>query len=343
MIFKKTGVKNLLVLLFLAVGPPLIAQEISGLVLDGKTGEALVGASVYFDGSSLGTTTGREGRFHLKSPYKTHAPLIVSFLGYKSVRIAKPSQEEELNITMEEYAQPIPEIILTSDPFTRKQKLAVFTKEFLGDDRAARHCSILNEEVLSLSFNSYNNTFTATARAPLFIVNSYLGYVVHFDLREFSILFRTKRLKRTDNIIYTRYAGFSRFEDVSEVGTRLLKRRRKAYLGSPMHFMRSLWRGDLVEQGFSLKYDGESIVPAQIIQRLDQDSTGFKSFAFKKKNLTVYYLNRSSFRSSLRLEGSASFSIDRYGNYTPYKNLIFSGYMADLRIADMVPINYQPR
>ena len=323
--------------------PALHSQELSGLVLDSQTGEALIGASVFFNGSSLGTVTDQKGRFHLFSPFKTHAPLIISYLGYRSARIADPFELKDHTVYLDEYIQPIPEVVVTSDPFTRKQKLAVFRKEFLGDDRASRNCRILNEDVISLSFNSFDNTLTARARAPLFIVNPYLGYVIHFDLREFSIAFKTKSLKRIDNISYTRYAGFTRFEDVSENGNRVLRRRQKAYLGSPMHFMRSLWEGDLKAHDFSLKYEGESVEPDEIIQRLDREAGGFKTFRFTKSNVVVYYQFRLSYRSSLRLDGNTTFSIDRFGNYTPYRDLIFAGYMADLRMADLLPMDYMPK
>jgi iron complex outermembrane receptor protein len=57
---------------------------ITGTVKDAATGEALIGASVYLDGTTTGTVTDFNGAFILRSPTGQQM-LIVSYLGYTAV------------------------------------------------------------------------------------------------------------------------------------------------------------------------------------------------------------------------------------------------------------------
>lgn len=300
-----------------------------------------MGVSVYFDGSTMGTITNEDGIFMITARPNLLAPIIFSHLGYKSRKLDRPFDSHPLIIRLKEKRQELPEVVVTSDPFSRRQKINVFRKEFLGDGRASKKCTILNEEDIQLFFNTFNNSLTATAKSPIVIVNSYLQYIVKFDLKEFTIAFRSRSLERIDNIHYTRYAGFTRFEDFANNDVRTVKRRQKAYLGSPMHFMRSLWNGDLIAQDYSFTYELKSIPPVEIFHLINE-SDGFKTVEFRDKKFMINYKNKSNYRSSISLENINSISIDKFGNYTPYQDLIFGGYMAGLRISEMLPMDYLP-
>ena len=70
------------------------AQEkltISGIVTDAKTGEDLIGANVYEEGKSSGTTTNTDGFYSLSLPGGTYR-MIYSFVGYKTM-------EKEVHLT----------------------------------------------------------------------------------------------------------------------------------------------------------------------------------------------------------------------------------------------------
>ena len=77
--------KRILFILFLALTTCLQAQ-ISGVVLDEK-GEPLVGANVYWAGTSTGVATDFEGQFTLM-PVKTTNRLVASFVGCHNDTIA---------------------------------------------------------------------------------------------------------------------------------------------------------------------------------------------------------------------------------------------------------------
>jgi hypothetical protein len=65
--------------------PSLNGQTtISGLVLAEGSNEALVGANVYWSGTTIGTTAGYDGGFTIQLPPRWPARLVTSFVGYRT-------------------------------------------------------------------------------------------------------------------------------------------------------------------------------------------------------------------------------------------------------------------
>ena len=62
------------------------AGDVHGMVLD-ENGEALIGASVYWAGTNVGTVAGTDGHFTLHS-VKDYNKLVVSYIGYRNDTIA---------------------------------------------------------------------------------------------------------------------------------------------------------------------------------------------------------------------------------------------------------------
>ena len=63
----------------------LTFAQISGKVKDASTGNALIGASVYLEGDTRGTSTNIDGTFEL--PNKPDGNLVVSFIGYETLTL----------------------------------------------------------------------------------------------------------------------------------------------------------------------------------------------------------------------------------------------------------------
>lgn len=77
-------IKNyLLTFMLVMLGAGLMAQTITGTVRDKSTGEALPGASVYVQGTTLGTVTDIDGNYKLEISAGT-ATISASFVGYKN-------------------------------------------------------------------------------------------------------------------------------------------------------------------------------------------------------------------------------------------------------------------
>jgi len=60
---------------------------VKGIILDAKTNEALIGASVAVEGTTLGEVTGYDGRFEIAGIREQQITLNISFMGYETQRI----------------------------------------------------------------------------------------------------------------------------------------------------------------------------------------------------------------------------------------------------------------
>ena len=78
-----------LLLVFMATGS-YAQQLVTGTVFDTE-GERVIGASVTWKNSTIGTTTDIDGKFEIK-PHKGSKELTVSFIGYEPVTLAINSQ-----------------------------------------------------------------------------------------------------------------------------------------------------------------------------------------------------------------------------------------------------------
>ena len=83
-------------LLSLALAPLAFAQEtVSGIVVDAADGATLPGVNVFAEGTTLGTTTGADGRFELVSA-TTLTSLTFSHVGYRALTIQLGSEDSRL-------------------------------------------------------------------------------------------------------------------------------------------------------------------------------------------------------------------------------------------------------
>lgn len=90
----------LLLLCFLAAAFQLNAQySLSGRVLDAKSGEPLIGASVAVENTSKGVDTDLNGRFSLQGIERANARLVVSYVGYEP-KTLQPNYASGKSITI---------------------------------------------------------------------------------------------------------------------------------------------------------------------------------------------------------------------------------------------------
>src|SRR5690606_24559386 len=217
---------------------------ISGQVFSAKDSLPLSGASVYFDGTSIGISTLDDGTFRISKDPDIISVLIIQALGYNTHFVQNPEKSEIGKIYLIEGRESLNEIHLETDPWSRKKKLEIFKKEFLGTDVAALKSRIKNEEDIKLRYIPSNQTLVAYADAPLKIINRFLGYEVTYNLTDFKAEFSTSGGLRLTTMVY--YEGYSLFKEIrKKPSKRSLKNRDKAFKGSSLHFMRSLARQEL--------------------------------------------------------------------------------------------------
>jgi hypothetical protein len=120
-----------------------------------------------------------------------------------------------------------------------------FVDNFIGKTDNSKACTITNPEVLKFYFYKKRNRLKVLASEPLQIVNMALGYKIKYALDSFVHEYGT------EPGIYT---GYPLFEEMAAVDSVQLsnwqENRLKAYNGSILHFMRSVYNKTLAEEGF---------------------------------------------------------------------------------------------
>ena len=327
----------------------LFAQNINGQLLQGRvideeTQEPLIGASVYFEGSSIGTLSDENGYFDLDAEGQINATLIISYIGYATVTLSEPTFEKSIRITMLPKAEQLAGIVLTNDPFSREEKLKAFKLEFLGESKAAKNSFIKNEDDIELHFSTKENSLTAYSDKLILIHNDYLGYIIKFDLQDFKIAFREQSLRRGDNVKYTTIHGFSRFTNMPNTNNQeIVERRVRSFYASPAHFLQTLWKNNFDDQRFTIRKNGKKITSNNLFKRIPSSKLGLKKFRPEKSKLSIKYVGAATYRSTIEVTNPLIFTVDPNGNCSPCKHLVFGGYMGRLRMADALPMDYNPQ
>ncbi|HNW57865.1 MAG TPA: carboxypeptidase-like regulatory domain-containing protein, partial [Bacteroidales bacterium] len=126
-------------------------QVLKGIVLDKPTGNPVSFAAVYFDGSSVGTNTDKNGYFEINISGHLSVPLIISALGYYSSTVQYPSQDVSYEIRLTPKIYDLGEVVISTkstwkEKMQRKKNLELFRQQFLGNTMNAKKCAILNED-----------------------------------------------------------------------------------------------------------------------------------------------------------------------------------------------------
>lgn len=319
------------------------SQELKGLVLSEKTNEPIIGASVYFDNTSIGTTTNFDGEFYIELKQAINSPLVVSFVGYETKIITIEDFKTKKTFTLKEDVNVLSEVVLNSkDEWSRKFKLEQFRREFLGQSKFAKQCTILNEEVLILNFERETKQLVVSAKAPVIIKNEALDYIVKYDIHDFFINYNMdtetninleKVFKTVASVVYY---GTTFFENIdSKKHKRALRNRVKAYSGSTLHFMRAITNNRLREEKFKIFKGKYQANPSLHIKTFKNDSLNLTGVELSQQLNILYKDKQSAIKSEVK-----RFFIDAFGNHTPIDKVLFGGFMAKQRVGDVLPLDY---
>lgn len=334
------GMRNFLVFLFYfaLLSNEVCSQSLKGIVLDKKTKLPIESAAVYFDGTTIGTSTNSDGVFRIEMSPGVTSPLIISYLGYQRITLDSYHPNTYYSVLLEEDLNTLDEIVIKSDDGMSKTiKLKEFRREFLGHTDNGNACTILNESDLILRYNNEKKQLTASARKPLLIRNDQLKYLVSFDIQDFIIEYKyVDLLLKHFSVNSVIYSGTSFYKDLDTLITKKVRKRRdKAYKGSSLHFMRSLSKKQLEEEDYRI-FDGSFEVPPYkfiSVNRIDESQNVQVVF---DKQLSILYDKK--LQSSILVK--ENFVIDSYGNYAPIDKVLFGGYMGNQRLGDSLPIDY---
>lgn len=225
-------------------------MTIRGQVQNGTDQEALPFANVFLSGTTKGTMTDQNGSFTLLNVPPGKFDLIVSYVGFATLKTTIQTQEEKrYRFILKPLAHQLDGVTITARrrrDADRAEQLSLFTEFFIGKSQNAQYCQLLNPQVLS--FSQQGDTLRASAQEPLLVENQALGYRIKFQLEHFAY---------TKSSALLSYQGDPVFEPLTSADEQEAKRwqanRQRAYLGSNMHFGRALYRRRLAQEGFIIR------------------------------------------------------------------------------------------
>jgi len=337
-------------ILLLLIGLQGKAQVFTGQIVNNKN-EALKNVNVYFDATNIGVVTNAKGNFKIEIPKIENALLVISYLGYETLYISDFSKNESTYKLLPKNNE-LEEVVLINSTFSRAELLKVFKREFLGKNR--KSCLILNEEAIRIKFDEQSNTISAFSNEDLIIVNKRLNYKIRFNLIDFEAQLTYKKLDPR----YLKQAvfyGTSFFEDHAELKNKHIKRRKKAYLGSIQHFFKSLYTGEVEENGFSVYKNSFQVFSDSVLEVKKNNTGSFLKLGVSdaQENAEVYKSNSKEvpyfFRISLLYNKDQTdikfttntIQFDQFGNYSPIQNVLLIGEMAENKLGGMLPSNYE--
>lgn len=342
---------------------------LSGVVVD-SGGLPMANVNVFLDRTTIGTTTRHDGSYRIEKIPVGRYDVAFSFVGFetKSYHLFEENGGARIqHHQMQEAVQELEEVAIVAkradgDQIEWLNSYTVFIKELVGTSANAKGCFVVNPEVLQ--FENKNGILRAFTSEPLVIVNNALGYKLNYLIESFS--------KDGPDI---RYRGIVQFRntDRQAIEKRQLKRNRKvSYRGSFRHFKKALLTNRLKQEGFRL-YQVKSLedVAEKSSQALTlQDILVFKGNHYElefEDYLVVIYRKEDESEAFLEdptarrivMSGRESdpavgpqvsaiklldgpVRLNMTGRIEERFGLTTYGYWAWERLADLVPINYDP-
>jgi len=303
------------------------SQTITGTVIDQSTNETIPSATIYFSETSHGTSSDTSGKFEIDVSNYTSRPLTISAIGYYSKSIEYFIEGEDLLVKLKPKVYSIHEAQIKSKSLVRERKrnLRLFREEFLGTTDNSWNCEILNEEDITFNYFKDEDTLKAFVSRPLIIKNDALGYEITYFLDKFEYYRDSKFVFFTGNFIFK--------EDNISDPEKVKKNRDYVYNGSRMHFFRALWANNLYRNNFRIIDADNKKIKYKDIVVVDEEGNKFLKY---KGSLRVYYFE---IESKLIISGLVSF--EQNGNFDP-NGIRWTGAMAGRRIADWLPLEYNP-
>jgi hypothetical protein len=225
----------------------LFAQQkyaLTGSVVE-KGSTAIPGASVFIEGTTMGTQADANGLYTLKNIPAGRHRLVASLVGYlpKMILIDVPGKSSNWNFSLEEDNKTLDEVrVVGSQDKTWEKQFRAFERGFIGESYDRKEVYITNREVVDFTENK--EVFAAVASQPLQIINKSLGYKITYFMYNF---------ERTNSL--TSFKGLASFQELVPEDARQERRwnrnRVEAYEGSIKHFLKSLVDNRLEEEGFN--------------------------------------------------------------------------------------------
>jgi len=335
-----------LILIFI-ISYSSFSQTLKGKVID-ENNQPLVGATVYFDGTTRGVITNVEGVFEIVPPENVSKPtLVITYLGYDAIFITNIEDLKEV-YQLQPMAESLDTVNIYKSAFSREEMMEVFKTYFLGDGRPAKKCEILNPDDVILYYVVKENTLYAKSLNPIIVQNDYLGYKVKFDLQTFKVKYSTESLN-DDDLTESFYFGYSFFEDTNPKKSRV---RNKIYFRSINYFFKSLVEDKLDLTNFYVGYDGDLKNPETVFEveplsknlyELSLERRAYENEMIDGEFAPTKIVLAYRYDISNILFLKPKIRINSFGNNLDVDNIRLIGELAEHRLAKILPNNFLPQ
>lgn len=223
--------------------------ELKGVTIDSISGEPVMFATVFINGSKMGAVTDEKGKFTLFNIHQSDIELVISHVSYKPQIISlslDSDQLKEIKIILTPQTTVLNEFSFSERKDERWwANYRLFKSLFLGYSKNGMVCKIKNPEILFIHQDDFEGFLEVSSNEFLIIDNPSLGYTIKLLLIDFGYYPRNG---------YVSYIGYPYFEEYPKVTKKHLKNRLKAYMGSPQHFFSALISDSLLLNGFKLQH-----------------------------------------------------------------------------------------
>ncbi|QES88259.1 carboxypeptidase-like regulatory domain-containing protein [Rhizosphaericola mali] len=260
---------------------------LNGRILDTKTNKALEGVAVYISNTSIYTITKGDGSFQLQNIPVGNMQIIFSMVGYEKLVLTtdKIKNNDQYHLTPK--VNDLDAIVIQSYDKNGWEKYGkFFLDQFIGTLSYSNECILENYKDLKFKYYKKTKELSVTCEVPLIIKNYYLGYNIRYDLIEFRFNYSSKYL------FFGGYPSFQNMDVKDSKYKRFLKRRQEAYIGSQMHFIRSLYSRSAIQEGFEMHHIWEE--PNYEKQRI---KIILDSISFVNENIDSFRLIKLKFDS----------------------------------------------
>ena len=356
--------------IFFAAGNIMAQSDaflITGKVLDATTKLPLQGASVFAQNTTIGTATDQQGNFTLRLLNGGY-DLIITFTGYQTVNrriTTADALDKSIVIEVAQKEKALEDVVIKSSNEVKDglEKYGSFFEEnFIGKTANSSQCSIKNKEVLKFYYYKKKNRLKVLATAPLEIENNALGYSIKYTLDSFTHEYASQ---------LSTYSGYPLFKDMQPTDEAQRaswnNNRLKAYLGSTLHFMRSVYNKRIKEEGFEIQLvaknnDAETAIPVAdfygALNYSKNDSTQLVEITPNQQNLAVLYnkevpdplyisqsgdVARKFQLSILTIAPEQAIGIEQNGYFFDQNDITINGYWTWQKVADVLPYDFRPQ
>ena len=326
-------------------------STITGKIVDEDTRTPLLNVNIFLANTTIGAASGENGSFIIEFVPPGIYDLVVSMIGYnvKTFHV-QVAHSQSYNFDIKLKSKPIEgDLVAVEAPNPQKWKkdLKKFKNLFLGESENAENCKILNPYVLDFAIDPDTREFIAFSDSTLLVENLSLGYLLKIVFQKF-----------TYSPIKLTYGFFIQFEKLKPENEKIknewVNNRSFTYNGSFRHFLKSLVKGTLREDGFEV-YETRSLlrhktwapVLSYRTKLLTRDSTNHVT-KFRFNNfLGINYRGKPGLSCKQKravLSRESSFAeLDSLGNLFSGYDLVKHWDWADERVADILPFDYVPQ